>query len=97
MSARSGATIAYAEAVDQDGGLTTLAAVKYCHPNDNYSKSQGRNKARGLLTKLAVHDGALQEKTYVGGNRYFYRAGSITDNLGGIVQAVQEVGGYARL
>lgn len=93
---RGGATAAYREGIDQDGGIVTMMAVRFCHPNDNYNKAQARDKARGLLDKLAYHNGTLKETTHVGYDRYYYRAGPLGNNIPALLEAVEQQTGYRR-
>lgn len=45
VNSLGGATVAYR--VDENGGVRY--AVAWCHPNDNYNKHLGREKAAGRL------------------------------------------------
>lgn len=93
---RGGCTIALKEDVDQQGGLVTLAAIKFCHPNDNFNRKEGRKKAGWLLDKLSYHQGQLKETTHVGYDRYYYRAGGFADTVPQLLAEVEQQTGYIR-
>lgn len=91
-----GATCAFKEVRDKEGGLMTLMAVKYCHPSDLYTKKQGRIKAAGLLRRLELNEGDLKETTHVGFDRYLTHAGSMSDSVAGMLANIEHQTGYRR-
>lgn len=96
LAARAGCTVAVNETQDNSGGLITLAAIKFCHPNDNFNRKEGRKKSGWLLDKNAFHDGTLDEKTHVGYDRYYCVAGGLADAVPVILGRVAEQTGYGR-
>lgn len=92
---RGGATLAYAEDRDQDGGIVTRYAVAYCHPNDNYNKAVGRFKASKQMDRMTFV-GAQNEDTAHGFIRFATDAGDSRSTLPSILAIIEGQSGYVR-
>lgn len=94
--ARGGATLAYAEDRDQDGGIVTRYAVAYCHPYDNYNKATGRFKASKQMERMTFV-GATNEVTAHGFLRFATDAGDSRTTLPELLAVIEAQSGYVRV
>lgn len=96
ISPRGGATVAFVEDRDVDGNVITVAAVAFCHDNDNYNRRLGRAKAAGQLLRLTSKGGTLTERNVNGLDRYYRLAGGTDVVVPQLLRQLEKAGGYAR-
>lgn len=99
VSTHGGATLAVTTTTYKDEPYV-LAAVAYCHPNDKFSRPEGRRKAEARLKwlgqQLSVENNVINEVTFDGKIRYFVMPGTPEELVPEVLVSVAEEGGYVR-